>query len=199
MELGVTLQVTLSCSFACAISPTGRYMKKAEGFVAPSPETLDRGAIFQASAHGTTGPLPVGFPTPYNSGIVFSDFITAATRAVANFTAVTDLGSGENNGVGRNMYSLKPGSPGTTGGNLRSTSANAYIYPFLDSKPGLTVLVGHLGAGIVWGDGDGPARAVGVKFIPTPAVGVETPAPFTVKVSKELLVAAGAIGVRVFC
>lgn len=173
-----------------------RYMKKAEQFVSPSSAQVGSGAIFEASAHGTSGPLPVGFPMPYNSGVVFSDFVAAVIRVIPGLKKVDDLGSGLNNGVGRNLFSMKPGASGTTGGNLRSTSATGYIYPFLSSKPGLTILLGHQATGIVWSNGTHRSRATGVNFIPTPTAGATVPSPFSVKLSKEVLVAAGAIGVR---
>lgn len=63
----------------------------------------------------------------------------------------------------------------------------------------LTVLTGHQATGIVWSegaDGSNLATASGVKFVVTPASPpLVSPEEFTVGVSGEVIVSAGAIGV----
>lgn len=182
-------------------------MKKAEGFRPPSPSQLDLGATWDPSpsVHNTFGPVSASYPNPYSAANSFGAYISSLITYFFPVGLVQnpDVCSGTPNGAARIAYSIMPGSNTTNGtkGNIRSSSARAYVYHFLeqqDAKENLVILVGHQAIGIVWGDdnADGSATAAGVRFVSTSVENGTVDGPvWEVATSKEVIVASGAIGV----
>ncbi|KAG6907076.1 hypothetical protein DXG01_010648 [Tephrocybe rancida] len=174
-----------------------RYMKKAEAYHLPNPQQVILGATVIPGVHGFRGNVNAGFPQPYEGTVATQNIETALRTAVSGLVKNPDLASGIVNGVARFQYSIKPGNNTvvTPGGNLRSSSANAYIYPSLRVKGNLVILTGHQATAIVWGKRDSSlSRASGVKFIQTPAINSIPGHAFDVTVAREVIVASGAIG-----
>lgn len=190
-------------------------MRKSEGFHPPSSSQLSLGATWNSSpsVHNTTGPVSASFPDPYSAAGSFGYYIDSLLVyfAPVGFVQNEDLCSGTPNGAARVAYSIIPGSNTSNAystnevGNVRASSARAYVYPFVDlvegggAKDNLMILVEHQATGIVWADQDdagGDARAVGVKYVSTPAEnGQINRTVWEVTVEKEVVVASGAIGV----
>jgi hypothetical protein len=174
-------------------------MKKAEKFTIPSAGVQAAGATFIAAVHGQNGLVHSGFTEPLNGAPAFNDIITSALAAVPGLRRVRDFCAGNPGGTGPNMYSIHPGPPGSSGQNVRSTSATSYIYPFMNSKHNLTILTKHQAIKMTWGANvGGKANANGVQFVPTPAINATLPPAFQVTAAKEVLVAAGAFGVSTY-
>ncbi|KAG6894858.1 hypothetical protein C0992_004279, partial [Termitomyces sp. T32_za158] len=173
-------------------------MKKAEDYHLPNPQQVFLGATSDPGVHGFNGTVNAGFPQPYEATIAAQKMELAFQAAMPNLTENNDLASGFPNGLARFQYSIKPGNRTkvTPDGNLRSSSANAYIYPSLEKKGNLIILTGHQATTIVWAKHSGSlSRASGVNFIPTPA---EDEIPFSsyqVALLREIIIASGAIGV----
>ncbi|KAG6817768.1 hypothetical protein H0H87_003176 [Tephrocybe sp. NHM501043] len=173
------------------------YMKKAEIYHLPTPQQVALGATVDPDVHGLQGKVNAGFPQPYEATISAQNLADSMKAAVPGLADNIDAASGTPNGVQRFQFSIKPGNNSvvTPGGNTRSSSANAYIYPSLQEKANLVVLTGHLATQIVWGKSSGGlSRASGVKFIATPETNGNPGTEFQVKVVREVIVASGAIG-----
>lgn len=181
-----------------------RYMMKSEGFHVPTTTQRQQGATFDPAVHGYHGPLSVAYPAPYAGHTAFQAYLSAALNTIPGLQRSQDVADGHPNGGSPLFFTIKPGSEGTPGGNRRSSSAVAYVYPFLGSeqKTGLTILTGHQATRIVWAEKkkNGLSVASGVKFVSTPAVNASIGEEMVVNVKREVIVASGAIGVRVrFC
>lgn len=198
-----------------------RFMQKSEAFIPPSPDQVSLGATADLSVHGTSGPVSISYPEPYLATETFGAYIASMISVFstsppqssssnntteASYTPlkqILDLCTGAPLGLARFFYSLLPGRTQIPGGNRRTSSAWGYVYPFLaepEVKEGLTILAGHQSTGIVWSSGGNQsvATATGVKFVATPAstiIGDPLANEFTVAVSGEVIVAAGALGV----
>ncbi|KAG6873792.1 hypothetical protein C0995_011017 [Termitomyces sp. Mi166 len=175
-----------------------QYMKKAEIYHLPNSQQVSLGATDEPQVHGFDGKVNAGFPQPYEATVAAQKTEMAFQAVISHLAENRDLASGNPNGVARFQYSIKPGNRTeiTPDGNLRSSSANAYIYPSLEKKDNLIILTGHQATTIVWSKQSGTlSQATGVRFIPTPAAD-ETPVPeFEVALNREIIVASGAIGV----
>lgn len=175
---------------------------KSEGFHVPSATQRQQGATFDPSVHGTHGPLSVAYPAPYAGHTAFQAYLTSALNTIPGLKRSPDVADGHPNGGSPLFFTIKPGSEGSPGGNRRSSSAVAYVYPFLGSgeKKGLTILTGHQATRIVWASGkrNGLSVASGVKFVSTPAVNASIgEEEMVVNVKREVIVASGAIGVGI--
>ncbi|KAG6849533.1 hypothetical protein H0H93_007689 [Arthromyces matolae] len=174
------------------------YMKKAEFYHLPNLQQVALGATVDPLVHGFRGKVNAGFPQPYEGTVVAQSMIAAAVAAIPGLVKNDDVASGTPNGAARFQYSIKPGNKTDISptGNVRSSSANAYIYPSLQAHPNLLILTGHQATRLVWGPRSmNLSQAVGVKFIPTPAPNTSTPMEYEVKVALEVVVASGSIGV----
>lgn len=173
-------------------------MKKAENYHLPNSQQVLLGATSDPAVHGFNGTVNAGFPQPYEATVVAQKMELAFQAAIPHLAENIDLASGTPNGVARFQYSIKPGNRTevTPDGNLRSSSANAYIYPSLKKKENLIILTGHQATTIVWAKQSGNlSRASGVNFIPTPAADEFPVSEFKVALNREIIVASGAIGV----
>ncbi|KAG6812407.1 hypothetical protein H0H92_002983 [Tricholoma furcatifolium] len=175
-----------------------RYMKKAERYHLPNQQQAMLGATANPAVHGLDGNVNVGFPQPYEAAVVTQNITEAFQAAIPGLITNIDLASGIPNGVARFQFSIKPGNNTviTPGGNTRSSSADSFIYPFLQEQPNLTILTGYYATTIVWGQRVGNlSHASGVRFISTPVAGESLGPEFQVQTSREVIVASGAIGV----
>ncbi|KAG5636284.1 hypothetical protein H0H81_008539 [Sphagnurus paluster] len=158
---------------------------------------ISLGVNAKAEAHGYNGKVNVGFPQPYEAAVVIGHLVTAARAAIPDLAANPDVASGNPNGAARFQFSIKPSdaTASTPGGNIRSSSANAYIYPSLLEKPNLVILVEHQATRLVWQEkSTSLSRASGVKFIATPLPQAAPGPEFIVNIVNEAIVASGAIG-----
>ncbi|KAF7984892.1 hypothetical protein HWV62_10891 [Athelia sp. TMB] len=185
-----------------------QYMKKSEHFHVPNAYQVSLGATSTPSVHGTSGPVSVSYPQPYLGTFSFAAYISSLLSYFkpTGLRQIPDVCSGSPHGAVRFFYSLLPGaSPDAAGDNRRCSSAVAYVYPYANGadagqKSNLTVLVGALATGIVWGNASqGLQVASGVSYAAAPS----SPAPpanttlgtiYHVEASKEVIVCAGALG-----
>ncbi|KZS98576.1 alcohol oxidase [Sistotremastrum niveocremeum HHB9708] len=175
------------------------YMKKSEIYHVPNAEQRARGATSVPSVHGTQGQVNVGFPQPWGAWVSYQSHISSVLATFPDAQRNPDIGTGTPNGASVFVYSIKPGTSETPGGNVRSSSAAAYIYPFLgtSAKPNLTILVGHQATTIVWDRAagkPGKPKAIGVKFAATPAANTTIGTVYSVVVQDEVIVSSGALG-----
>ncbi|KAG6885298.1 hypothetical protein C0993_003459 [Termitomyces sp. T159_Od127] len=173
-------------------------MNKAENFHLPNSQQVLLGATADPKVHGFNGSVNTGFPQPYEATVVGQKMELAFQAAIPHLAENDDIASGIPNGVARFQYSIKPGNQSevTPEGNVRSSSANAYIYPSLGEKENLIILTGHQATSIVWAQQSGNlSQASGVNFIPTPAADDIPASQFQVALKREVIVASGAIGV----
>lgn len=184
-------------------------MQKAEHFNPPNAYQRSLGATSQPSVHGTSGPVSVSYPQPYLGTYSFGSYISSLLKFFwsTHLTQNPDVCSGRPNGAARFFYSLIPGpDKNVAGNNRRCSSAVAFVYPYVNGasageKENLTILVGTLATGIAWGNASGDLQvAKGVSFTQAPS----NPAPlpnttlgtiYQATASKEVIVAAGALGV----
>ncbi|KZP07186.1 GMC oxidoreductase [Athelia psychrophila] len=185
-----------------------KYMKKSEHFNVPNAYQASLGATSAPAVHGTSGPVSVSYPQPYLGTVSFGSYISSLLKFFKStrLSQIPDACTGSPHGAVRFFYSLIPGaSKDDSGGNRRCSSAVAYVYPYANGahagqKSSLTVLVGALATGVVWGNASqGLQVASGVSYAAAPA----SPAPpanttlgtiYQVKASKEVIVCAGALG-----
>ena len=175
-------------------------MKKAERYHLPSDDQILIAASADPKSHGFSGKVNAGYPQPYLGTNSAQRFVRSVQDAVPSIGKVIDLCSGSPQGVGTFSFSILPGNSSTPGGNTRSSSAKAYIYPEKDEKPNLTILTSHLATRIIWAtkSENGMARAENVEFISTPAPNTSVSDLGTssrVGVGKEVIVTSGALGV----
>ncbi|KAG5637944.1 hypothetical protein H0H81_002538 [Sphagnurus paluster] len=173
------------------------YMKKAEKYHLPNLKQTSLGATAIPDAHGYYGKVNAGFPQPYEGAVVTDHLIMAARATIPNLAINLDVASGNPNGAARFQFSIKPGNSTVVrpNGNVRSSSANAYIYPSLPEQPNFIILVGHQATSLVWRKLSGSLSfASGVKFIATPLQDAKPGREFDVKIENEAIVASGAIG-----
>ncbi|KAG5644240.1 hypothetical protein DXG03_008835 [Asterophora parasitica] len=188
---------TTAQAFGGKIHDMTQYMKKAESYNLPNPQQTSLGASVNPGAHGYSGKVNAGFPQPYEATVAAGYLVTAAQAAIPGLVHNPDVASGNPNGAARFQYSIKPGTGTvvTPDGNTRSSSATAFIYPSLLQKPNLVILTGHQATRLLWGNRVGSlSRASGVKFASTPVPDAALGPEYTVKFSKEAIVASGAIG-----
>ncbi|KZV83874.1 alcohol oxidase [Exidia glandulosa HHB12029] len=171
------------------------YMKKSERFQRPNAQQTSAGFTFDASAHGFSGSVSAGEPNPLlGTGLQFEyqDTVKNATRT--RLPTRIDFSSGSVNGAGLFQYAIQPSPNASTLDNRRTSAADAYVYPFLTTRPNLTILTGYTATRMTFTtSGNSAPKATGVEFIPT--AGGDT---LSVKVAKEVIVAAGAIGSAAF-
>ncbi|KAJ9480057.1 Pyranose dehydrogenase [Pseudozyma hubeiensis] len=135
------------------------YMKKSERFVAPNQDQQNLGARYDASVHGTSGPLEIAFSQIRNTngrrsiGSAISQWKRMYTgpqqaafiRAVGETLGVQhvdDQCSGQANSV-----AYTPNSIGVNG--RRTSSASAYYTP-VQNRENLTILTGTMAKNLLW-------------------------------------------------
>ncbi|KAG5732477.1 Glucose oxidase, partial [Termitomyces sp. T112] len=159
------------------------YMKKAERYHLPNSQQISLGATVDPTAHGFAGKVNAGFPQPYEATDLAQSMVTTARVVIPSLFENIDVASGTPNGVARFQFSLQPGNKTeiSSNGNVRSSSANAYVYPSLQEKPNLVILTNHQATRLVWG----------------PRVNFQSrasEAEFEAMIEKEVIIASGAIG-----
>lgn len=178
-----------------------KYMQKSESFHPPSAEQKQQGATFDPSVHGYRGPLSVAYPVPYVGSKAIQAYLSSAEGTIQGLEPSMDVSDGQPNGGNALYFTIEPGKEGTVGGNRRCSAAVGYVYPALGAgageggKEGLTILTEHFGTGIVWSaqERGKPVRAVGVRFVSTPAENATIGVEMSVGVRREVIVASGAL------
>lgn len=174
-------------------------MKKAEKFVTPNAAQTNLGVLFDPGAHGTSGHVVTGFPNPYPCPecTILDTLINATASVIPNLRTSGDIDqcSGDPRGSARNVLSLNPGaSEGpNVGNNTRSSAAQSYLFTLPPTaRPNLYILVEHRATRILWNTTGKFPRPEGVAF-----QSQDSPAgEMTINVEKEVIVSAGAFGVR---
>ncbi|KAF5360138.1 hypothetical protein D9758_011326 [Tetrapyrgos nigripes] len=151
-------------------------MQRSETFTPPNAQQMALGASFNASVHGTSGPVGVSFPNP----MLAPQVQNAAKNTTENIYGVTltqDMGSGFSGGE---FIELE---------QRRSSSAWSFLYPESQQRPNLTVLTQHTVNIITTTNSSngGNITATGVTLIPTSGGD-----PLTFSVTREVIVSAGA-------
>ncbi|KAL9939432.1 hypothetical protein V8E36_001249 [Tilletia maclaganii] len=173
------------------------YIKKSETFARPSQAQVDAGAQYNESAHGFSGPVSIRFGEVQGSSSSnrkrfytgpYQRSFGQSIKTALGTEQVADLSAGKTNGWAYTTDSMLPG-----GGNLRSSSAIAYLSPIENTRTNLVVLTTWRGWKLTWASGTGTPRATGVVI--QQSNGGTT---YTVKANKEVIVAAGAIRSPVF-
>jgi len=188
---------------------------QSERFHAPGPNSQGVTRQFDASAHGTTGPVDVSYP-PFVSQ-QFTGFFTAL--AEFNVTQAQDLGNGRNQGISWSASSVDPAhqtratsdtaysKPATQSGWARTSAfverfcsdrsirhTWCAVAPIAASRPNLVVLTSAQAIGIVWAalpanaSANATQTATGVSFVV--GGGGQT---FTASASGEVVLSAGSI------
>ncbi|KAG8834795.1 hypothetical protein FRC18_001469 [Serendipita sp. 400] len=159
------------------------YMKKAEGWSPPNEQQRSRGADQVESYHGLSGPVQVTFPNEMYDGPHQKHFV----QSIQNLTRIRKLP--DVNGGDANCVSFTPNNINWRDQGHRSSAPEAYLFPVETARPNWTTLVEHQVGTLLWAT-DGSKRVVAVQFKRANNSGQE----FRVKVRKEVILAAGAIG-----
>ncbi|KAF5359081.1 hypothetical protein D9757_013285 [Collybiopsis confluens] len=165
------------------------YMQKSETFTPPDPIQITEGADYIASVHGFSGPVGVSFAQP----LVAPKMQGAAKSTVKSVfddavTLTPDMGDGFSGGHVASLYHHIHFNQ-TLQSDRRSSSAWSYLYPELQQRVGLAVLTGHrVNSLVTLKSASGNVTAVGVRVQPTSGGQI-----FTLDVSKEVVVTAGAL------
>ena len=116
------------------------YYKPLERFYPPFPYQVAAGAAYDASLHGTSGPLHVGF----NPAITGGPFFDAAKAGwdTLGFDAVADFNDGTTRGFAAHQQTLDPNL------NRRWDAASAFYWP-VQTRKNLFLFSGP-GSRIVW-------------------------------------------------
>ncbi|KAH9934342.1 alcohol oxidase [Fomitopsis serialis] len=151
-----------------------KYSKRAEQFTAPD---HDRDYLTYDLKHrGTSGPLPVSFPTTISQ--LERRFIEA--MQTFGIERIQEASSGSTNGTSVTASTLDPKT------HLRSYAATSYYVPNA-ARHNLTVLVSaHVASIVTRRNADGTLTATGVNFI-------HGGSNHVVHASKEVCLSAGAI------
>ncbi|CAD6902491.1 unnamed protein product, partial [Tilletia laevis] len=192
-------------------------MKKAERFLTPNAGQVHAGARYNASAHGMDGYLTIRFgevprssrrDLHSNSSSSSSDaeqdarlerrFYTGpyqhsfvqSIKTALGVELIDDLSAGQTNGIAYTPNSMLPG-----GGNLRSSSATAYLTPIENKRPNLVVLTTWRGWKTTWSSNAAGTTPTATGVVIQQSSGGQT---YDVEASREIIVAAGAIRSPVF-
>ncbi|CED82443.1 Glucose dehydrogenase/choline dehydrogenase/mandelonitrile lyase (GMC oxidoreductase family) [Phaffia rhodozyma] len=162
-------------------SELNKYMMKSENFTPPTADQISSsgGFIYNASAHGTTGPIQAGFSAYWFTGN--TKWIPAWLSL--GFNSI-DGTTGDNHGAYITPSTLNPSN------QTRSDSKAGYIDP-IAPRSNLVILTGYQVTKINWNSTDSTTGAVasGVTFQAS-----ATDTPYTVNVAKEVLLSGGTIG-----
>lgn len=163
------------------------FMQKAEKYHAPADWQRDAGAIGDASAHGSSGPVDVAFTPQMYTSQQQKQYVQALSNSLG-IREVDDLASGDITGiVAFSQNSIQP-----SGDRIRVSSATAYLSPVENSRPNLVVLTGYRGIKIKWASGNGNKAASVV------AAAQQNGPKTTFAASKKVIIAAGAIRTPLF-
>ncbi|KAK7472313.1 hypothetical protein VKT23_000433 [Stygiomarasmius scandens] len=163
------------------------FMQRSETFNSPNAQQVAQGASFNASVHGTSGPVGVSFANP----LLAPQVQFAAKNTTENVYGVTltdDMGDGFSGGhLASSYYHIHFNE--TLQKQRRSSSAWSYLYPQDQQRSNLMVLTQHTVNTVVTVNGtDGNLTATGVTLVPTNGSG----SMLTFNATREVIVSAGA-------
>ncbi|GAA5907563.1 hypothetical protein JCM5296_007191, partial [Sporobolomyces johnsonii] len=162
------------------------YFKKSEKFIPPTGNNQNVTPVYDASVHGTSGPVEASFP-PYISE-QFTGFYDGLLSM--NVSVAEDMSDGRMHGV---SYSQSTTSAGALDNQHRVTSQTAYLNPVILSRANLALLTGVQVEKVLWSSkktNSGLVTATGVEFVQANATTLST---FTVSASQEVILSAGSI------
>ncbi|KZP06337.1 GMC oxidoreductase [Athelia psychrophila] len=165
-----------------------------EGYINPDQQQISEGAGVLPQLHGYSGPTEASFYEPLKAPAMQRLYKTAILQVFQNLVVGPDLNQRYNGSV----ISSTSGSYHTPAGSnitIRSSSANAWLYPSSQQRSTLTVLVEHLVTKV---DIKGPKNlsATGVEFAyfsGNASTGATPQNIMSVKVNKEVILAAGSL------
>ncbi|CAG8516117.1 5634_t:CDS:2 [Acaulospora colombiana] len=174
------------------------YMNKAETFSPPNSEQRAKGADAVNDYHGYSGPVQITFPSKMYGGPQQGAFVKSIQSAVG-IKKCADISGGDANCVAYtpnvresslnghcNLYAHQ--SINWRESDHRSSAASAYLTPVESLRKNWLTLVNHQVTKLLWTT-DNSKFAYGVEFRQT-----DVPCtPFQVYVTKEVILAAGAI------
>ncbi|WFD20852.1 hypothetical protein MCAP1_003106 [Malassezia caprae] len=156
------------------------YMNRAESFVPPNAAQREAGADYVRSAHGTDGPLSIGFSPIQLAKRMFTGpaphVFTQAVNAVLHAPTLRDQCDGNNTGVAFTPTSISQQ-------NMRQAS---YMY-LKGTHDNLHILLGHRVTKLIWTD-DTPRTATAVQVQKT-----AEEKPTIVHANGDVVLAAGAL------
>ncbi|KAF5314201.1 hypothetical protein D9758_018839 [Tetrapyrgos nigripes] len=164
------------------------YMQRSETFTPPNAQQIERGASFNASVHGFSGPVGVSFPDPFLVPQVHSAAKETA-ESVYGVTPTQDMGDGFSGGhVGSMYYHIHFNETLQT--QRRSSSAWSFLYPESQQRSNLIVLTEHIVNTIMTTNAstDGNITATGVTLLPSAGGDM-----LTLSVTREVIVSAGSV------
>ncbi|KAK7464771.1 hypothetical protein VKT23_005978 [Stygiomarasmius scandens] len=163
------------------------FMQRSETFTLPDVQQIERGASFNASVHGFTGPVGISFPDPFLVPQVHSAAKETA-ESVYGATPAQDMGDGFSGGhVASFYYQIHFNETLQT--QRRSSSAWSFLYPENQQRSNLTVLTEHTVNTIVTTNAsDGNITATGVTLLPSSGGNM-----LMVSATREVIVSAGSI------
>lgn len=154
------------------------YYKKSEDFQIPTKDQASLGASYNASVHGRSGPLKVGWPNSITNGTVFSVLNETMSHLGVDYNH--DANSGHMIGFTDHPDTLDRER------NVREDAARAYYWPY-ESRSNLKIISNTQANKIIWANNThGEAVAVGVEVSNT--YGTET-----IYARKEVIVSAGSL------
>ncbi|GAA5901199.1 hypothetical protein JCM5296_006295 [Sporobolomyces johnsonii] len=162
------------------------YFMKSEKFTTPTGNNLNVTPVYDASVHGTEGPVEVSF-SPYISE-QFTGFYDGLRTL--NVSVAEDLNDGGMHGV---SWSMSTVSLGGLENQHRVTSQSAYIDPIILSRANLALMTGVQVEKVLWSSDkthDGLVTATGVEFTQANSTSSST---FTISASQEVILSAGSI------
>ncbi|GAA5924091.1 hypothetical protein JCM1841_004570 [Sporobolomyces salmonicolor] len=162
------------------------YFMKSEKFHPPAGNSQNITPVYNASVHGTQGPVQVSF-SPYISE-QFTGFYDGLRTM--NVSVASDFSDGGMDGV---SYSQSTVSSGGLNNQHRVTSQTAYIDPIILSRANLALMTGVEVEKILWSadkTSDGLVTATGVEFTQANST---TSSTFTITASQEVILSAGSI------
>ncbi|GAA5859459.1 hypothetical protein JCM1840_004625 [Sporobolomyces johnsonii] len=162
------------------------YFMKSEKFSPPTGNNQNITPVYDASVHGTSGPVEISFP-PYISE-QFTGFYDGLRTL--NISVAEDLSDGVMHGVSYTQATISSGGPNN---QHRVTSQTAYINPIILSRSNLALLTGVQASKVLWASektGSGLVTATGVEFTQTDSTSAST---FTISASQEVILSAGSL------
>lgn len=153
------------------------YDKKGEHFIPPTRAQIAKGATYEKDAHGTDGPLDMGFPFSISNSSYHEK--ASATWKTLGIETITDLNDGNPHGFDTAPMTLDPRAA------LREDSSRAYYTP-VESRPNLKIIKGTVKR-ITWSNSHNRAAvADGFEYVDPSGKLV------AIKAKKEVVLSASA-------
>ncbi|GAA5897326.1 GMC family oxidoreductase [Sporobolomyces salmoneus] len=160
------------------------YFKKSEKFSTPSSNNQNAQPVYDASVHGTSGPVQISF-SPY-----ISDQFTGFYEGIQKMgvSVANDLNDGKMDGVAWSQSTIGKGG---LLNERRVTSQTAYIDPIWLTRSNLCVLPGMQATRVLFDTTNKDnVKATGVEFT---FANITTGHTFSASATREVILSAGSI------